>query len=141
MVDELLAKQPDLATFQLKQLQAKAETGIKNGSLKGSMWKGPWKLRSPGFFEFIGKPLNEVMLKEEHRVAYVMGWRHLFAVVGSARLFEEASFAASMQNSDPSINRIFSEVISKTMDGVFSTEKVYGACSVVCPSFLDRSVY
>ena len=124
MVDELLAKQPDLAALQVKQLQAKAETGIKNGSLKGSMWKGPWKLRSPGFFEFIGKPLNGVMLKEEHRVAFVMGWRHSFAVMGSARLFEESSFAVRLVGRDTTVQQGLEMIILQTLERSLTTDEI-----------------
>ena len=124
LVDGLLAKKPDLALLDLKKLQAKVETASNTGAIKGSIWKGPWRLRSPALLEFIREPLDEVMLRDEHRVAYIMVWRHLFAIVGSARLFEEASFAVGLVDKDNSVQTGFQHVVSIILTGTFSISEI-----------------
>ena len=51
-----------------------------------------------------------------------MVWRQLFAVVGSARLFEEASFAVGHVERDMSIQRGFEAVVKKSLEGSLGTQ-------------------
>ena len=133
IVDGSLAKKPDLALLRVEQLQAKIARGVRSGSYDKAIWRGPWKLRSPGFLEFIRRPLNEIMLRDEHRVAYIMVWRHLFAVVGSARLFEEASFAISVD--DRSAQKALECIVRTAFEHDMTTGEISGLNEAV--SFVD----